>query len=388
MKRLGTKVVHVGEPKSSGGPITTPIYQSATFYLDESAYDAILKDDVSGVNVYTRWGNPSLSSVSEKIASLEGCERALVTSSGMGAISSVVLGMLGKGDRILTAHDLYGGTYGLFETLPRFGINVDYVDQTDPEEVLSHIRKETKLIYLESVTNPTLRIAALDEIGKIAKERSLPIAIDNTFPTPINLRPVEHGAHIVIHSATKFMSGHSDIIAGAVVSSKGLIEKIWRMNIKLGPTLDPHAAFLLSRGMKTLAIRMERHNSNAMAVAQFLSEHPRARNVIYPGLKSHPQYTIARRMLDGFGGMVTFDVKGDLKDTLRVLGSLKVFAQATSLGGVESLASMPVNTSHAHVPKRDREKMGISDSTVRLSIGIEDIEDLIEDLDLALKRKK
>jgi cystathionine gamma-lyase len=166
------------------------------------------------------------------------------------------------------------------------------------------------------------------------------------------------------------------------------MEKVWRMSIKLVPTLDPHAAFLLSRGMKTLAIRMERHNSNGMAVAEFLSEHPRVRKVVYPGLKSHPQYALARKMLDGFGGMVTFDMKGDLRDTLKMLGSLKVFAQATSLGGVESLASMPVNTSHAHVPKRDREKMGISDSTVRLSIGIEDIDDLIEDLDSALKRNQ
>jgi cystathionine gamma-lyase len=318
---------------------------------------------------------------------LEGCERALVTASGMGAISSVVLGLLSKGDRILSTHDLYGGTYGLFQTLPNFGIGVDYVDQTDPGDVASHVRKETRLIYLESVTNPTLRIAALDEIGKVAKERSLPIAIDNTFPSPINLRPVEHGAHIVIHSATKYLCGHSDIIAGVVASDAKAMDSVLRSSIRLGPTLDPHAAFLLARGMKTLALRMERHNSNALAVAEFLSEHPRATNVIYPGLRSHPQHALAKRMLDGFGGMVTFDVKGGLKDALRFLDSLSVFAPATSLGGVESLASMPVNTSHAHVPKKEREAMGISDSTVRLSVGIEDVDDIIEDLASALRKR-
>lgn len=386
MKQLGTRAIHAGESKGANGPITTPIYQSATFYLDKRAYDAIERDDIANVNVYTRWGNPSLRSVEAKIASLEGCDGALVTSSGMGAISSVVLSMLANGDRVLATHDLYGGTYALFKHLPEFGIEVDYADQTDPEGFASCIKKETKLVYLESITNPTLRIAPVDEIVKIAKEHVLPVAIDNTFPTPYNLRPCDCGVDIVIHSATKYLNGHSDIIAGAIAASKECIESVRGMAIKLGPTLDPHAAFLLSRGLKTFAVRMERHNSNALAVAEFLSEHPRARNVVYPGLASHPQHSLAKRLLDGFGGMVTFDVKGSMKDALRFLDTLEVFAQATSLGGVESLASMPVNSSHAHVARKERLKMGISDSTVRLSVGIEDLDDLIEDLGSALKR--
>jgi cystathionine beta-lyase/cystathionine gamma-synthase len=386
MKGFSTRAVHAGECKKENDPVIPPIYQSSTFVLGRKAYEAFETRDFSQVNVYTRLGNPTLRTVEEKIASLEGCESGLVVSSGMGGISSVIFAMIDHGSRVLATRDIYGGTYGLFKELPRYGITVDYADQTDPDGFVSHIKKETKLIYLESITNPTLKIAPLNELVKVSKETGIPIAIDNTFATPYNLRPFEHGVDIVIHSATKYLNGHSDIIAGAVATSRKYMEPIRDMAVHLGTTLDPHAAFLLLRGLKTFALRMERHNSNAMAVAEFLSEHPKVRRVIYPGLPAHPQHELAKRMLRGFGGVVTFDLDGSMSDALRFLDSLKVFAQATSLGGVESLASMPVNTSHAHIPEGERLRMGISDSTIRLSVGIEDADDLIEDLDSALKR--
>lgn len=386
MKGFSTRAVHAGECKKENDPVIPPIYQSSTFVLGRKAYEAFETRDFSQVNVYTRLGNPTLRTVEEKIASLEGCESGLVVSSGMGGISSVIFAMIDHGSRVLATRDIYGGTYGLFKELPRYGITVDYADQTDPDGFVAHIKKETKLIYLESITNPTLKIAPLNELVKVSKETGIPIAIDNTFATPYNLRPFEHGVDIVIHSATKYLNGHSDIIAGAVATSRKYMEPIRDMAVHLGTTLDPHAAFLLLRGLKTFALRMERHNSNAMAVAEFLSEHPKVRRVIYPGLPAHPQHELAKRMLRGFGGVVTFDLDGSMSDALRFLDSLKVFAQATSLGGVESLASMPVNTSHAHIPEGERLRMGISDSTIRLSVGIEDADDLIEDLDSALKR--
>lgn len=385
MKGLGTKAIHVGEPQGEGEPITMPVYQASTFYLGEEAYASIERGDASDRNVYTRWGNPTLTSAARKIASLEGCERALVTSSGMGAISAVVLSHLQKGDVMLSSRELYGGTYAFFGTLSRFGIRVEYVDQADPEAISSRLTPHTRLIYLESVTNPLLNVAPLDEIAAISMERSIPIAIDNTFATPVNLRPAEFGAGLIVHSATKYLGGHSDIVAGAVASSGEVMERVWLTGIRLGATLDPHAGYLLSRGIKTLHLRMQRHNENAMGVAEFLSEHPRVTSVRYPGLECHPQHALARKMFDGFGGMVTFEVKGGLQAAKRTLSSLGLFAEASSLGGVESLASMPVNTSHAHVPPDERRRMGISEGMVRLSVGVEDLDDLIEDLDAALR---
>jgi cystathionine gamma-lyase len=384
-----TRAVHAGELVGITGSVNTPIIQTATFYYptdSEATWKGELPD---GTYIYSRHGNPTIRAAEQKIASLEGAEEALVFASGMAATTAIALSLLSKGDRIVSMEDIYGGTYNLFKNeLPRFGIDADFVSSVRTEEILAALDKRTKLLWLESPTNPLLKMVDVAALAKGAHEMGVLLAIDNTFASPINQNPLGMGADLVMHSCTKYLNGHSDLVAGAVAGKKSLTQELWKRRVTLGGNLDPMGGFLLIRGMKTLAVRMQRHNENGMAVATFLQSHEKVQKVHYPGLPSHPQYDLARRSLRGFGGMVSFEVKGGQKAAFRVMRSLRMIALAPSLGGVESLASMPLNTSHVAFSSEERKRLGINDSLIRVSAGIEDAEDIIDDLDRALLSSK
>lgn len=386
MKGMSTRCVHDGDLSLRyEGAINTPIFQSSTFGFpteDKRTWEGVVPD---GTYIYSRNSNPTLRAVEDKLASLEGGEVALGFSSGMGAISTALLSFLKKGDRMVAMQDLYGGTYALLKNeMPRLGIEVIFVPTTSAQELCAEIDERTKVIYLESPTNPLLKLIDIKETCRLAKERGCMVMIDNTFATPVLQRPLSMGVDVVLHSATKYLNGHSDVIAGFAVGSKEDMTKVHGKRRVFGATLDPLPAYLVGRGMKTLELRVGRHESNAREVAGFLASHPQVIRCIYPGLSSHPDHELARRQMDGFGGMVTFEVKGGREAAESFMKRLKIFAKAASLGGVESLASMPRNTSHTSFSDEEREMLGIGEGMVRLSVGIEDPEDLIEDLDRAL----
>ena len=384
-KGRSTKAVHAGELPPCQGEVVTPIFQTSTFYFpteDASTWEGKVPD---GSYIYTRWGNPTTRAVEDKLAAIEGAESGLVFSSGMAAITSALLTFLGKGDHIVSVEDIYGGTYSFLRSeLPRLGIDVTFVETTDLEAMEGAIRPSTKLVYLESPTNPLLKLVDIKGAARLASEHGIMSMIDSTFATPINSRPLEMGVDLVAHSCTKYLNGHSDLIAGAVLGRKQDIEQVSKKRILYGGSMDPLGAFLLLRGLKTLDVRMERHNRNGMEIARFLESHPKVEVVHYPGLASHPQHDLAKRQMSGFGGMVSFEVRGGRKAAEKVLRSFHIIKRATSLGGVDSLASMPLNSSHSSLTPQERKRLGIKDQLIRLSIGIEDLEDIIEDLDRAL----
>jgi len=391
VKRGGfsTLSVHAGEfldPYS--GSVTVPIYQTSTFAFDST--DDLL-EVASGKRkgyIYTRYGNPTIRAVEEKIAALEGSEGCLAFSSGMAAVSSAVLAFLENGDRIVSLRGIYGGTHELFtEFLPRFGVEVAFTKGSDTPSIREELKKGCSLIFLETPSNPLLEVVDLAEVADLARSEGAKTIVDNTFATPCNQRPIDFGVDLVVHSATKYLGGHSDLIGGAVAGSQEDLSKIWSIRKILGGVLDPHAAWLLLRGLKTLALRVSRHNSNAQAVAEFLMGHPKVERVYYPGLPSHPSHEIAlKQMKGGFGGVVSFEVKGGFKEAARLVDNFKLGFIAPSLGGVETLITQPVTTSHYYVPKEEREKAGIKENLVRISVGIEDKEDLIKALDEALEK--
>jgi cystathionine gamma-lyase len=384
-----TRAVHAGELVGITGSVNTPIIQTATFYYPNDS-EATWKGELpDGTYIYSRHGNPTVRAAEQKIASLEGAEEALVFASGMAATSAIALSLLSKGDRMVSMEDIYGGTYNLFKNeLPRFGIDTDFVPSVRTEEILAALDKRTKILWLESPTNPLLKLVDIPALAKGAHEMGVLVAMDNTFASPINQNPLAMGADIVMHSCTKYLNGHSDLVAGAVAGKKSITQELWKRRVTLGGNLDPMGGFLLLRGMKTLAVRMQRHNENGMAIATFLQSHEKVQKVHYPGLPSHPQYELARRSLRGFGGMVSFEVKGGQKAAFKVMRALRMIALAPSLGGVESLASMPLNTSHVAFSPEERKRLGINDCLIRVSTGIEDAEDIIEDLDRALQSSK
>lgn len=387
LKGFSTKAVHLGEARDpSTNSIVTPIYQTATFgFASTRELLDVMRGSKAG-NVYSRWWNPTVMAVERKLAQLEGTEDAMMFTSGMSAISSAVMTIVSKGDHVVAVRDLYGGTYELFTLiLPRFGVETTLVDTTNLSDMSRSLRRNTRLIYAETPTNPTLRVVDLKAVSRLARRIGAYVAVDNTFASPYNQQPAKFGAHVILHSATKYLSGHSDLIAGAVASSKAIVKRIWQTRKILGGSLDPHAAWLLLRGIKTLGLRMERHNENGLRVAEFLESNSKVERVYYPGLKNHPHHLIAKRQMRGFGGMVSFEPKGNARTASRVVDRLKLAQIAPSLGGVETLASQPWTLSHYYMKKRDREKAGISDRLIRLSIGIEDPEDIIADLDQALR---
>jgi cystathionine beta-lyase/cystathionine gamma-synthase len=334
---------------------------------------------------YTRYGNPTHSAVEKRIAELEGADAALLFASGMNAITTSLMALLKAGDHIVAQRDIYGGvTKFLSSWLPKMGIETTFVDTIDYDQHVRAIRPNTKLLYLESPTNPTLRVVDLRKTAAIARDHGLTSAIDGTFGTPINQCPIEYGIDLVLHSGTKYFGGHTDLICGVVAGRKDLIDTIRGTRTTLGGVMDPHAAFMLLRGIKTLAVRVERQNESALRIAEFLSTHPKVRSVNYPFLNGHPQRSLAMEQMKGGGGVLSFEVEGTGEDAKRVSEALRLFVLAPSLGGAESLVSIPVLTSHAMISPDHRKQMGVTEQLVRLSVGVEHVDDLIADLDHAL----
>ncbi len=378
-----TESVHGSKDfEKRNAPMAQPIYQTSTFQVTDS--DQQLRATSTDM-FYTRYGNPTHTAVENAIAELEGADAALLFASGMNAITTSILALIKSGDHIVAQRDIYGGVTKFLSTwLPKLGVETTFVDTTDYDQHARAIRPNTKLLYLESPTNPTLRVVDLRKAVAIARERSLLTLIDSTFATPINTRPVEFGIDLILHSGTKYFGGHTDLICGAAAGRRDLIDQIRATRTTLGGTMDPHAAFLLLRGIKTLAVRVERQNESALRIAEFLSQHPKVRSVNYPFLKAHPQRALAMEQMNGGGGVLSFEVEGSGNDAKKVSESLRLFALAPSLGGVESLVSLPVLTSHAMISAEHRQKMGVTEQLIRLSVGIENVNDLIADIEHAL----
>jgi len=382
-RRPETAAVHgAAELEKKNGPVGTPIYQTSTFEVtDNDEQQRVTTTD----RYYTRWGNPTITVAEQSVAAVEGVEAALTFASGMGAITCTILGLLKAGDHLVAQREVYGGVAKFFsQWLPKMGIETTFVDTNDFKQMARAIRPNTKMLYLESPTNPSLRVVDLKQAAALAREHRLISMIDSTFGTPINQHPAEYGIDIVMHSGTKYLSGHADLTCGVVCGRQEMMDQLWETRTTLGNCMDPHAAWMLIRGLKTVAVRVARQNENALRVAEFLSRHEKVRRVHYPFLKSHPDYAVAREQMSGGGGMVTFEVEGTGEDARRVSESMRLFTLATSLGGVESLVSIPVLTSHAMISAELRAQMGVNEQMVRLSVGIENGDDLIEDLERAL----
>jgi len=378
---FGTRAVHTGEePDLLGtGDVVSPIHLSTTFARKDV-------ERPTGGYEYSRTGNPTRLALERRLAGLEGAKHALAFSSGMAAEATILLSTLKKGDRIVAADDLYGGTRRLFDkTFRRFGIDARYFDPTSTEALRRALKKGTRLVWTESPTNPLMKICDIREVSKLAREAGALSVVDNTFASPYLQSPLKLGGDVVVHSATKYISGHSDVVGGAIMTSNdGLFSDLKFHQNSVGAVPSPFDCFLILRGSKTLHLRMERHSANALKVAGFLAESPAVSRVNYPGLKIHPQHSLAAKQMKMFGGMLSFEVKGGLRQAKRFLGNLKIFALAESLGGVESLADHPALMTHASVPAGEREKLGIGGGLVRLSVGIEDPEDLVADVKQAL----
>jgi cystathionine beta-lyase/cystathionine gamma-synthase len=376
---FSTDAIHVGqEPDALTGAIVAPIYQTSTYVIEEmgksKGYD------------YARTNHPNRKALERTIAKLEGASAAYVFTSGMAAIDSVFR-LLRPGDHAILSQAVYGGVFRLTtQLLTQFGMEFSYVDTSCMEKVMAAIKPSTKMLYIETPTNPTMIVTDLAAIAKLARERNLTLVVDNTFLSPYLQQPIALGAHIVVHSMTKYLNGHSDCVGGAVILTRPAdAEKIYFVQRSAGAGLAPMDCFLVSRGVKTLAVRMERHDSNGMAVAKYLEKHPKVKKVIYPGLESHPQHAIAKRQQKGFGGMLSFDL-GSLDAAKALLNHVKICSLAESLGGVETLISHPALMTHASMPPEKQKEVGITQGLIRLSVGIEDVEDLIADLDQALAK--
>jgi cystathionine beta-lyase/cystathionine gamma-synthase len=376
---IDTKLILAGEPQPRIlGAVTMPIFQSAMFqYSGEKSYHDLK---------YIRLNNtPNHVALHVKLAALENAEAALVTASGMAAISTALLSVLSQGDHLLVQDCLYGGTHDLItKDLPALGISFDFIDGNDPASWEKKLRPSTKAIYVETMTNPLIQVADLKAVVNFAKAHGLVSMIDNTFASPINFRPPEWGFDLSLHSCTKYLNGHSDIVAGAVIGKKDLIEKTTHKLNHLGGSLDPHACFLLHRGMKTLGVRVRYQNESTLKIARFLESHPLVQKVNYPGLPSHPAHERARSLFEGFSGMLSFEVKGGMEAAERFMKKTTIPVVAPSLGGIETLLTRPATTSHAGLTPEERRKAGISDGLIRMSVGIESPEDTIDDFKQAL----
>lgn len=370
--------MHGGEPQPQpGDPVGTPILQTSTFIND-----VVPEGDV----LYTRYlNNPTIEALGRRLAALENAEAALAVGSGMAAISLALLAFLNSGDNIVAQAGLYGGTLKLLNTdLPRLGIDTTFVPQGGRWQPPIR-KKSTRVVLVETISNPTLRVLDIRPIVQLAKERGIAVIVDNTFATPALFRPLEHGADVVVHSATKYLGGHSDVTAGVIAAPQPVIDEVMQKARSFGPAIDPHLAWLLERGIKTLALRVERQSRNALALAHALDGRKDVRAVIYPGLESHPDHALARELFPAFGGMVSVVVEGGDRRAEAVMERLRLFRVAPSLGGVESLASMPRHTSHRHLSDAERAALGIEPGFIRLSVGIEDEADLLADLEQALE---
>lgn len=369
------------------GAVTKPIYQTSTFAFKNTAELIEYQKGDPNKYLYTRYGNPTLKAVEEKMAVLEGGEAGLVVSSGMAAVSTIALTLVSSGGEIISTEPVYGGTYHLFKhAFPNLNIKVHFVSPEEIDKAKDLLNSKTQLFFCETPTNPNLKVGDIKKFTKIARQKKIPVVVDNTFATPYNQKPLDLGADFVVHSATKYLGGHSDLVAGVIVGKKKIIDQARETMKVFGGCIDPLGAFLLLRGLKTLAIRVEKQNQNAGRIASFLSEHKKVGQIFYPGLSNHSQHNLAKRQMRGFGGMVCFEVKGGLKSAIKVMDRFKLFINATSLGGVESLASIPVLTSHYGFDQRELDKAGVTPGMIRLSCGIEDADDLVEDLRQALDK--
>jgi len=380
--KFSTTVVRAGiSPDPTTGAIVPPIYETATYTLEEVGKN-------KGFD-YTRSSNPTRALMEKNLAAIEGGKYGVAFASGMSSVDAVMR-LLSAGDHVVSGDDIYGGVSRLFDRiLSRYELSFTYVDTSQPENIVKAIRPNTKMIWVETPTNPLLKITDLEAVSKIAKKHNLLFGIDPTFATPYLLRPLEWGADLVVHSTTKYLSGHNLLIGGIVITNnQDLYEKLKFMQKSVGAVPSPFDCWLTLVGVKTLPLRMECHCSNAMAVARFLDNHPKVEKVIYPGLPSHPQYEIARRQMKDFGGMISFELKGDIESGITLMNNIKLCSLAESLGAVETLITHPVTMTHTEVPKEVRLKRGLTDSMIRISVGIEDVEDIIADLEQALEKVK
>ena len=386
--KFATKAVHAGQhPEEETGALVSPMFLTSTYIFTPEKMDRYLNGDKEGIFTYGRSRNPTQNSFQEKIAQLEGAEAALATGSGMAAISLAILSFVHSGDHIISCNTVYGGTFALFTKIfEEMKIDVTFVPSISEEELNKAIRPNTKMIYMESMLNPTLEILDLPLIVNWAKKNSIVTIIDNTFTSPYLFRPIEIGIDVVVHSTTKYINGHGDHIGGAIAGKADYIEKI-RSSVyqELGPVPSPFACWLGLRGLKTLHLRMRAHCDNAMAFAKWLETNPKVEKVIYPGLESHPNHELAKKLYNsGFGGMVAFTIKGGLKEAQTVINNLKMAYYAVSLGDCDTLVEHPATMTHGKIDPAQRVKMGIPDGMIRVSVGIEDIEDIIKDFEHAL----
>jgi cystathionine gamma-lyase len=378
--KFATKAIHAGqEPDPTTGAVMTPIYQTST-YAQKSP------GDHKGYE-YSRGTNPTRKALEDCLAALENAKYGLAFSSGMGA-TDAVLRMLKPGDEVITGNDLYGGSYRMFTKIyEKYGLKFHFIDLSNPENILPFVNENTKLVWIETPTNPTMRIIDIEGVAKITKSNNILLAVDNTFASPYLQNPMDQGADIVMHSVTKYIGGHSDVVMGALlVNDDALYKELWFIYNACGATPGPQDAFLVLRGIKTLHLRMKAHCENGEKVAHFLKNHPKIDKIYWPGFEDHPNHDVAKKQMRGFGGMVSITIKdADLQETFRVASSFKVFTLAESLGGVESLINHPTSMTHGSIPKEEREKVGVTDNLLRLSVGVEDIDDLLADLEQALK---
>lgn len=384
---FSTQAIHAGvNHEQMNGSLQTPIFQTSAFVFPSAEEGGERFAGNRDGYIYSRLGNPTVQVLEEKVALLEGAEKALAFASGMGAVASVLLGILRTGDHVVCPKGLYGCTYSLFQWLQeRFDINFTLCNMNDAEEFKRALRPETRILYLETPINPTLELIDLQQAVDIARKNGLLTIVDNTFMSPYLQRPIEWGVDIVVHSATKFICGHGDVIAGLAAGPRELLESIQKTTLKdLGPVLSPMDAYLLIRGLKTLGVRMDRHCENALKIAEFLEAHPKVKSVYYPGLPSFPQYELAKKQMRGFGGLISFEVRGGYEAALRLLNHVSLCKLAVSLGDVDTLIQHPASMTHAIVPPEARRLMGITDGLLRFSAGIEDIGDILYDLEEAL----
>ena len=387
---LGTTAIHAGTLKNLYGTLAMPIYQTSTFIFDSAEQGGRRFALEEAGYIYTRLGNPTTTVLENKIAALEEGEAAVATSSGMGAISSTLWTVLKAGDHVVTDKTLYGCTFALMcHGLTRFGIEVTFVDTSNLDEVKNAMKENTRVVYLETPANPNLKIVDLEALSKLAHTNpNTLVIVDNTFATPYMQKPLKLGADIVVHSVTKYINGHGDVIAGLVVTNKELADQIRFVGLKdmTGAVLGPQDAYYIIRGMKTFEIRMERHCANAKKVVEFLNKHPKIEKVYYPGLETHPGYEIAKKQMKDFGAMISFELKGGFEAGKTLLNNLKLCSLAVSLGDTETLIQHPASMTHSPYTKEEREAAGITDGLVRLSVGLENVEDIIADLEQGLEK--
>jgi methionine-gamma-lyase len=386
--RFNTKMIHSGEFEDQFGSAAVPIYQTSTFKFKNAQHGADCFSGASDGYIYTRIANPTIRVLEKNIADLENGYDGIATSSGMSAITSVYMALLSSGSHLISTASVYGPARGVLEKdFSRFGVDADFVNTADINSIRAAIKKNTKVLYIETPSNPTMEITDIKACAELAKKHRLILVVDNTFATPYLQKPLNLGADVVLHSVTKFINGHADIVGGIVVTKeKSLYEKICHSMVYMGCNMDPHQAYLVIRGVKTLSLRVERNQENAIKVARFLESHPKIVWIKYPGLKSHLQFKLARRQMSGSGSMISFGVKGGLVAGRKLMDNVHLATLAVSLGGVETLIQHPASMTHAAVSKEEKLKAGITDDLVRLSVGIEDVNDIINDLDQALKK--